>query len=62
MAKDEFGIEIDPEVEAALKDPKSTVLQKVVRYFSQRDAAEKAKALEDEAKNKPVEKPWWNIG
>lgn len=37
---DEFGIEYDTDVENALKDPKSTVLSKLLDYREKRKKAE----------------------
>jgi len=54
MATDDLGIEVDPEVEAVLKDPKSTVLSKTVYYLMQRKQVEEGIAREKaEKENKP---------
>lgn len=54
MATDDLGIEIDPEVEAVLKDPKSTVLSKTVNYLMQRKQVEEGIAREKaEKENAP---------
>lgn len=53
MAVDDLGIEVDPEVEKALADPKSGTLKKVFEYFS----ARKSKQAElDELKKKKEKK------
>lgn len=63
MEKDEFGIEVDDDVKAALADPASTKLQKVVDYLFKRGEAQKLKAIEDQKKkDKDSEKPWFHIG
>lgn len=59
MPKDELGIEYDTDVEAVIKDPKSTVLQKTLKYFNER--AQKEAELEA-AKKKPAdEKKWYEF-
>lgn len=50
---DDFGIEHDEEVAAALKDPKGGLIVKVFDYLGKRKAAELAKEAEEAEKNKP---------
>lgn len=54
MAKDELGIEYDDEVDAILKDPKSSILSKTVDYMVRRSKVqEELSKREAEEKNKP---------
>jgi hypothetical protein len=59
---DEYGIEYDGDVEAALKDPKSTLLSKLLDYRDARKKKQQEKADADEAEKKKKEKvsvfPW----
>lgn len=54
MPKDDLGIEYDDEVDAVLKDPKSSVLTKTLRYMMQRSQVEEALAKQKaEKENQP---------
>ena len=64
MEKDEFGIEVDDEVVAYMKDPKSGLLKKLLEYWDKRKVAEAAKAAADEKARKDKEKkdkPFWEL-
>lgn len=60
---DEFGIEYDADVENALKDPKSTVLSKLLDYREKRKEAQHAHSEKERQEKEDKEKgssifPW----
>ena len=57
MAKvDEFGIEMDEELERAMADPKSGILTKAVDYLVQRREAKQAKEAKEKKEKEDKEK------
>lgn len=54
--KDDLGIEYDDDVDKVLKDPKSTILSKTLKYMMQRSEVERRLAEKENQEKNEKEK------